>query len=838
MSVTSTATLNINSTQAQQSLAKVQKQVDSLGNSFGKLRNIVGGLAIGAMITNMFRAADAITDLSDATGLAVSSIMALRQAFQLSGGDAEGAEQAILKLYQSIEDGASGNDKLIQAFQKVGVTLQDLGTLSEEEIKNKVIVGLGQLGNTSEAVAIKMELLGKKARNVDFTKVAKQYKDLEAASKDAEPGIIAAGQVFDNLNKFKGEFGAALAKEFSGALEILVELTSNTKSLAESLAQLTKIVALAVGTWVIFKQLIPGITASLNILEGLLSGKLLSSMSRSVEGIKRSATAIKTMSGKITEAALATAGAVTRFDKFKQVIFSLGAILGNSLRILLRFAGAVGVIYTVAQAIDFVSDKILGLGSPLNWLSEKFTQLTDKVKEFFGLLFYGDTQAFKESSEGAKELNEELTEVVTNAAATRDRLAELRKENAKFLDSVKEITTAYKEQNAERLQLLANDIKYLSMTDEQIALDKNRIEIHKEFINTLDELAKKRKEAMEDPSKGATVAAQIDAEIAKVQESAAVTQSESAKKIKAYYAEVAAIKAQKDALDDMARAFTQANALQDLEEELSLLGLTGDELERQKTILEAQRQLREQMQGLAKQLLELDIERSRIGDEAYNKERQRIIQQMNDAQALADAKIAAKERELEKVAELENNYQAGVKKALEDIAEQYKPINMAQEAVKKGWGAIENAVDTMVETGKFKFSDFARSVIQDLAKMIAKAMIFKAISSALGAFGISIPGLASGGPVEKGQPYIVGEKGPELFVPQGAGQIVPNNKLGGGNGGTAASAPTGPITNNYNTYNINALDAKSVAQLFAENRKAIFGANKMAEREMSYAGAR
>jgi hypothetical protein len=37
-----------------------------------------------------------------------------------------------------------------------------------------------------------------------------------------------------------------------------------------------------------------------------------------------------------------------------------------------------------------------------------------------------------------------------------------------------------------------------------------------------------------------------------------------------------------------------------------------------------------------------------------------------------------------------------------------------------------------------------------------------------------------GGPVKLGMPYIVGEVGPELFVPGNSGNIVPNDKLGGG----------------------------------------------------------
>ena len=39
---------------------------------------------------------------------------------------------------------------------------------------------------------------------------------------------------------------------------------------------------------------------------------------------------------------------------------------------------------------------------------------------------------------------------------------------------------------------------------------------------------------------------------------------------------------------------------------------------------------------------------------------------------------------------------------------------------------------------------------------------------------------AAGGSVMGGTPYVVGEKGPELFVPGRSGTIVPNNQLGGG----------------------------------------------------------
>lgn len=54
----------------------------------------------------------------------------------------------------------------------------------------------------------------------------------------------------------------------------------------------------------------------------------------------------------------------------------------------------------------------------------------------------------------------------------------------------------------------------------------------------------------------------------------------------------------------------------------------------------------------------------------------------------------------------------------------------------------------------------------------------------MGSRGFSLPSLigrANGGPVSAGSPYMVGERGPELFVPGRTGTIVPTNQLGGDN---------------------------------------------------------
>jgi phage-related minor tail protein len=79
-----------------------------------------------------------------------------------------------------------------------------------------------------------------------------------------------------------------------------------------------------------------------------------------------------------------------------------------------------------------------------------------------------------------------------------------------------------------------------------------------------------------------------------------------------------------------------------------------------------------------------------------------------------------------------------------------------------------------------------------------------------------------------GRPYYVGERGPELFVPNGNGTIVPNNTLAGAMGG-------GGQTVNYNgpfIQNMNAIDTQSGVQFLAKNKSTIWAANQSAQRSL------
>ena len=155
-----------------------------------------------------------------------------------------------------------------------------------------------------------------------------------------------------------------------------------------------------------------------------------------------------------------------------------------------------------------------------------------------------------------------------------------------------------------------------------------------------------------------------------------------------------------------------------------------------------------------------------------------------------------------------------------------KDMETSFEAGAKGFdslmGSMSKALDEFVTTGKLNFGDFAKSVIKDmlaiqfrasannLFSMLAKAVFSPSVSLAEPFGGPK----ADGGPVESNSSYLVGERGPELFVPRSAGAIVPNHSMAMMGGST-----------NITNYNIQAIDTKSFEDRILGSSKAVWAAN-------------
>jgi lambda family phage tail tape measure protein len=262
-------------------------------------------------------------------------------------------------------------------------------------------------------------------------------------------------------------------------------------------------------------------------------------------------------------------------------------------------------------------------------------------------------------------------------------------------------------------------------------------------------------------------------------------------------------------LDKQIRDFNQ-----DLEDELNLLNLSSTEREVEADLLRIINAHKEA--GIALDQQELANMRAKRAELQQRVIEERILNQVFGDRARLQAEIEATERLRQ--AETDPNRRRGLERlqAQQRIdSRQGDPSLLAgfdngldalylkvsdvaggiEQAMTNAFSSAEDALVEFVQTGKFNFSGLVDSILADITRLLARQAVlalFNAISGGTsGAFGGVFSALAGaraeGGPVSQGRPYLVGERGPEIFQPNQSGTIIPN-------GASPAAAPQTNIT--------------------------------------------
>lgn len=257
-----------------------------------------------------------------------------------------------------------------------------------------------------------------------------------------------------------------------------------------------------------------------------------------------------------------------------------------------------------------------------------------------------------------------------------------------------------------------------------------------------------------------------------------------------------------------------ADFTRDLEDQLRLLSLSSDEreiesdllrlvnsykeagLEIDQSVLDNLRTLRTEVQqrtieeqilngvfgDRARLLREIAVTEQLLGAET-DANRRRALERLQ-----AEQRIAARAGDPSLLAGFENGLDRLFLK-VSDVA------GGIEQAMTNAFSAAEDAIVDFVMTGEFNFSKLVDSILADITRLLARQAVlalFNAISGGTsGAFGGVFSALAGaradGGPVSQGRPYLVGERGPEIFQPNQSGTIIPN-------GAVPAAAPQTNIT--------------------------------------------
>lgn len=265
------------------------------------------------------------------------------------------------------------------------------------------------------------------------------------------------------------------------------------------------------------------------------------------------------------------------------------------------------------------------------------------------------------------------------------------------------------------------------------------------------------------------------------------------------------------------------------------------ELEMQKDKL-SDYEYRRQVESLDLEKTLLDL-RTKINDlqKQQNKENAAStkiqIDGLNKQIEMEKEKSVLRTESINKEEEKSKSWSYGWEQAFKKYGEDAKnAAKVGEEAFKSAAANMEDAIVQFVTTGKFNFKSFAQSVIADLIRIQARAIATQILSKALGSFSFASgptelsgstqyigPAFANGGEPPVNQASLVGERGPELFIPKTAGTIIPNNQL------NSALGNTTNVTNNY----INAIDVKSFEDRLLNSSNAVWAANQYANKSLA-----
>lgn len=167
------------------------------------------GAAFGAIAYKAIEFADALHDVAKANDMSIASVIKLNQALTLNGGKAEDSGKMLAAFTNKIDEAAQGSDKVRATFAELGITLDDLAKLSQQQLFEKAVTELATMNDQVRMNAVSMDLFGKSVKTLDIKGFAEDLKNLQSISKQTEDGILDSAKSADVLARSWGKLQAS-----------------------------------------------------------------------------------------------------------------------------------------------------------------------------------------------------------------------------------------------------------------------------------------------------------------------------------------------------------------------------------------------------------------------------------------------------------------------------------------------------------------------------------------------------------------------------------------------------------------------------------------------------
>ena len=235
-------TLGLDSAEFSRGIEGASKKLEQLAAS-AKRYGALAGTALVAASTAAIAYADELVDVANANDVAISSIIQLRDALAKSGGEAGNASKFLSSFTQYIDKAAEGSFEAQKTLKGLGISLQDLKTLSIDELFRKAASGLADMDDALTRSAKGVEVFGKAFKNVDAKGFSAELGKATTISRDHEAGIKAAADAYDMLaeksRRAMEGLAATVGPGIKSAIQLFDKLTDRIKASAEETIKLS-----------------------------------------------------------------------------------------------------------------------------------------------------------------------------------------------------------------------------------------------------------------------------------------------------------------------------------------------------------------------------------------------------------------------------------------------------------------------------------------------------------------------------------------------------------------------------------------------------------------------
>lgn len=247
----------------QGALTSTTSKVESLIGSFTKFAGVAaGGFGLTSLISGAVAAGESTYQLSQRMGVTAAQAGEFKRILSLTGGDADAASKAIMKLDKTLAGGGSAAQKTQQIFDALGISLKDQQghLLPLNQQMEQLAEGYKKAEKAGYGQEFIMNTLG--AKGLSLTQTLREYAEAkEKAAQVKSSGMIDPKQMheldqemklvnmqFGQLKVAGGAALAPLAKEFmpvvlKGLSEAAVFIKNNSTQIKTLTTDLVKLYA-------------------------------------------------------------------------------------------------------------------------------------------------------------------------------------------------------------------------------------------------------------------------------------------------------------------------------------------------------------------------------------------------------------------------------------------------------------------------------------------------------------------------------------------------------------------------------------------------------------------